>query len=80
MRGMICIIKVWIVISFFSKLLLYTYLYFPFKYCIPLEKFREALQKYTEAINAHPNDYYSWSNRAITHIKVINFFTAVKVL
>lgn len=44
-----------------------------------LGKYREALQKYTEAINAYPNDYFSWSNRAITRIKVKYlklFFTA----
>lgn len=41
-----------------------------------LGKYREALQKYTEAINAYPNDYFSWSNRAITRIKVkyLNLF------
>ncbi|CAB4480821.1 uncharacterized protein OCT59_014345 [Rhizophagus irregularis] len=40
-------------------------------------KYREALQKYTEAINAYPNDYFSWSNRAITRIKLEDYDEAL---
>ncbi|RIA94673.1 hypothetical protein C1645_803451 [Glomus cerebriforme] len=41
------------------------------------KKYKEALKKYTEAINANPNDYFSWSNRAITHIKLHDYVEAL---
>ncbi|GBB90436.1 hypothetical protein RclHR1_01740013 [Rhizophagus clarus] len=40
-------------------------------------KYKEALQKYTEAINAIPNDHFSWSNRAITRVKLGDYVEAL---